>query len=79
MHKKVYEKVVQGKSDYNIAFDDLRNLLIDLGFQYRRQRGSHIMYWHEGAGIFVNLQKDGANAKAYEVRQVRDAIKKYGL
>ena len=79
MNKKVYEAVVSGQSDYNIDFSDLQNLIVALGFQYRRQRGSHTMYFHAGIGEFMNIQRDGAKAKGYEVRQLREIIKKHGL
>ena len=79
MNKKVYESVVSGHADYSIDFSDLQNLILDLGFTYRRQKGSHIMYYHKGANAFMNIQRDGAKAKGYEVRQLREIINKHGL
>ena len=79
MNKQIYNSVISGKADHSISFSDFQNLVVDLGFQFRRQRGSHTMYYHPGVNAFMNIQKDGAKAKAYEVRQLREIIRKYGL
>jgi hypothetical protein len=36
-------RILQGKSDANISFDDLRHLLVWLGFE-ERTRGSHHIF-----------------------------------
>lgn len=79
MNQNIYNSVISGKSDYNINFSDFQTLLTGLGFKFKRQKGSHIMYYHEGVRAFMNIQKDGAKAKGYEVRQLREIILKYGL
>lgn len=79
MNKKVYDNVMSGNSDNNIKFNDFRNLIIDLGFNFMRQSGSHIQYFHYGINAFMNIQNDGSKAKGYEVRQLRKIILKYGL
>ncbi len=77
-HEKLLELVLQGRSDANIAFSDLRGLLLDLGFE-ERTRGSHHIFRHPGVEERINLQRDGANAKPYQVRQVRHVILRYQL
>jgi len=47
-YKKTLEKLLRGTSDANIAFDDLRSLLLKLGFSERIQGGHHI---YRKAGI----------------------------
>ena len=74
MNIKVYNAVVGGKSDNNIGFTDFRNLIVDLGFVFRRQKGSHTMYYHNEINAFMNIQKDGNKAKAYQVEQLRSII-----
>ena len=37
------------------------------------------MYSKAGVADLINLQRDGANAKPYQVRQVRNVIVKYKL
>ncbi len=75
---KVLDKVLRGTSDANIAFDDLCRLLRRIGFD-ERIRGSHHIFAKEGVEEILNLQPKGANAKPYQVRQVRNVILKYKL
>lgn len=79
MNQKIYHDVLSGNSDNNIRFSDFRNLIVDLGFEYMRQNGSHIQYFHNGINAFMNIQKSGSKAKGYEVRQLRKIIQKHGL
>ena len=79
MNKKVYESVKSGQSDNNIGYVDFRNLIIDLGFEFERKRGSHAIYYHAGLNEFMNIQPDGNKAKAYQIRQLRDIIKEHNL
>ncbi len=37
------------------------------------------MFSREGVAELLNLQRDGAMAKPYQVRQVRRLIERYGL
>ena len=77
-YRKLLERVISGRSDANIRFDDLRNLLALLGFE-ERSRGSHHIFVRAGVEDMINLQKEGHMAKPYQVRQVRAVITKYGL
>jgi hypothetical protein len=56
-----------------IRFDDLCGLLEGLGFE-KRVKGSHHLFRRSGVPEMINLQRDGGNAKAYQVRQVRSVI-----
>lgn len=69
---------MRGASDANIDFDDLCGLLGHLGFTLR-VRGSHHVFSKPGVSERINLQRDGARAKPYQVRQVRSIIVKYHL
>ncbi len=71
-------RILQGESDANIDFDDLRRLLGWLGFE-ERIRGSHHIFRKQGVRELINLQKEGNKAKVYQVRQVRRIILRYGL
>ena len=48
-----------------------------LGFD-ERVRGNHI-FTRDGIPEIVNLQPKGRQAKAYQVRQVRELIERYDL
>jgi hypothetical protein len=71
-------RILQGTSDANIPFNDLRQLLRRLGFE-ERTRGSHHMFRKAGVEEKINLQRDDSKAKVYQVRQVRGIILKYKL
>lgn len=75
---KLRQKILDGKSDANIRFEDLRNFLLSLGF-VERIKGSHHNYRKEGVAEKPNLQRDGSKAKSYQVRQIRDTLRKYDL
>lgn len=77
-HEKTMDRILRGTSDANIAFDDLRGLLLHLGFE-ERIRGSHHLYRKEGIEEKINVQRDGSKAKPYQVRQVRAIILKHHL
>jgi len=76
--KKTLEKVLRGSSDANIRFDDLRTMLVDLGFE-ERIRGSHRIFRRDDIEEIVTLQPKGSKAKSYQVKQVRQLINKYRL
>ena len=71
-------RILQGKSDANINFDELRHLLRWLGFE-ERTRGSHHIFRRHGVRELINLQREGSKAKVYQVRQVRKVVGRYGL
>ena len=79
MNKKVYQAVISGKSDNNINYKDFQNLIVNLGFDFARQRGSHEMYFNDEIKRYMNIQNDGSKAKPYEIKQLRNLIKEFDL
>ena len=77
-HDKLLDRILRGVSDANIPFDGLCQLLRRLGFD-SRVKGSHHIFSRAGVEEILNLQPRGANAKPYQVKQVRDVILKYKL
>ena len=79
MIKNILEKVLSGLNDKNLNFNDLKKIILDLGFTERIKRSHHI-YFKTGIIEIINLQslKDG-KAKAYQVKQARNIILKYEL
>ncbi|MGO8702941.1 MAG: type II toxin-antitoxin system HicA family toxin [Candidatus Brocadiia bacterium] len=75
---KILDRVLRGDSDANVPFAALRGLLRRLGFQ-ERIRGSHHIFFKQGVVEILNLQRKGANAKPYQVKQVRSVIVQYKL
>ena len=72
------QRILSGRADANIRFDDLRLFLLRLGF-VERVRGSHHIFRKEGVRERVNLQSDGSHAKPYQVRQVRQVVLRHQL
>ena len=75
---KLIQKILQGRSDASIGFEELRSLLKSLGFE-ERIRGSHHIFRRAAVEERINLQREDSKAKPYQVRQVRAVILKYRL
>jgi hypothetical protein len=75
---KLLLKLLRGTSDASFAFDDLRYIVLHLGFT-ERITGSHHVYRKAGIEEHLTLQPKSKDAKSYQVKQVRDLIVKYGL
>lgn len=69
-HEKLLRTILDGESDVNIRFADVRALMLYLGFE-ERVRGSHHIYRKSGVITRLNLQADDTNAKPYPIRQLR--------
>jgi predicted RNA binding protein YcfA (HicA-like mRNA interferase family) len=76
--EKTLEKLLRGESDANILFEELCQLLQARGFRMRVS-GSHHIFTMTGVMERINLQREGAKAKPYQVRQVRKTLANYKL
>ncbi len=77
--EKLILKILQGLADKNIDFDDLKKVLLRLGFE-ERIKGSHHIYTKEDVEEIINIQPSNeGKAKPYQVKQVRELILKYQL
>ena len=77
-YDKLISKILSGASDSNISFDEICQLLRNLGFE-ERIRGSHHIFTKNGIEEILNLQPNGSHAKTYQVKQVRNVMVKYKL
>ncbi len=77
-YEKLLLKIISGKADANIEFEELRNLLKHLGFE-ERIKGSHHIFRKESVAEKINIQQDGSKAKPYQVKQARNVIVKNKL
>ncbi len=75
---RLRRRILDGRSDANIRFEDLRRFLLRLGF-VERTKGSHHIFRKPGVRELVNLQRDGNQAKPYQVRQIRRIVLMYSL
>ena len=76
--ERLRQRILSGRADANIRFDDLRSFLLRSGF-IERVWGSHHIYRKPGIRELVNLQRDGRQAKPYQVRQIRRIVLRYDL
>ena len=71
---KLLHKILQGYSDKNTDFDELRNILFKLGFA-ERIKGSHHIFTSDLIEEIINIQPvTGNKAKPYQVKQIRQLI-----
>jgi len=75
---KILFKILSGRSDRNIPFSELCYILEKLGFQ-KRIKGDHHIFYHDRIVEIINIQPIGSEAKAYQVKQIRNIILKYKL
>ncbi len=75
---KLIRRILEGRSDANISFSELRSLLLHLGFE-ERTKGSHHIFHRDGIEEMINLQKDDGQAKPYQVKQIRQLILRHEL
>lgn len=76
--EKILIKILCGTKDKSIHFDDLCSALIHFGFK-ERINGSHHIFYKDGIEEIINIQPNGAKAKPYQVKQVRQIALKYKL
>jgi hypothetical protein len=77
-YEKLFASLMSGTADKNFLFSDLQMILGRLGFQCRI-KGDHFIYTKDEIEEIINIQPVGNKAKAYQVKQVRQAILKYHL
>jgi len=69
-------------SPNNFSFKELCKLAEDVGFQFERQNGSHLIYQHravKGIGSMMNFQNRKGKAKPFQVRQLVAFIEEHDL
>jgi predicted RNA binding protein YcfA (HicA-like mRNA interferase family) len=77
-YEKIFAGILSGRNDQSIRFTELVHLLLAMGFN-ERVKGSHHIYYRQDIEEILNLQPKGPQAKAYQVRQVRNIILKYRM
>jgi hypothetical protein len=59
---KILLRILSGRADANIPFDELTYLLAALGFD-SRVKGSRHIFWRDGVTAILNLQPRDGKAK----------------
>ena len=76
--EETLQRVFDPAAVANIRFEDIRQLLIHMGFE-EWITGSHHIFRKRGIPGRLNVQRDGSHAKAYQVRQIRKFILEHHL
>jgi hypothetical protein len=77
--EKLLKRILAGRADANIAFDELRGLLSRLGYA-EHIKGAHHIFRVAGRPEIIDIQPQKyGEAKAYQVRQVRAIFRTYGI
>jgi predicted RNA binding protein YcfA (HicA-like mRNA interferase family) len=71
--RKLLNRILSGKSDSNVNFNELCNFIESLGFG-KRIKGSHYIFRKDVIDTKIVLQKDGSEAKPYQLKQVRKLL-----
>ena len=77
-YDKLLQSILSGTADANVSFNDLRNLLLRLGFA-ERVNGDHHIFTRDDVQEILSLQPKSGKAKPYQVRQVRSVIVRHQL
>lgn len=77
-YTKLLQSILSGRSDANIPFNEMRQVLLSLGFA-ERIRGDHHIFTKDGIAEILNLQPIGSLAKPYQVKQIRTILVRYKL
>lgn len=64
---------------HNVRFTDMIDLVEGFGFRLDRTRGSHHLFVHPDVPEVLNLQAEGGEAKAYQIRQFLRLIEEHDL
>lgn len=75
---KILSHLLSGRSDKNIKFKDIVNVLLKLNFDVRI-KGDHHIFTKEGIVEIINIQPKNKIAKPYQVKQIRNIILSYKL
>lgn len=79
MNRRRLLRRLSAGSLHNVRFDDLVDLAEGFGFKLDRTRGSHNLFVHPDVPGVLNLQPEGGEAKAYQIRQFLRLVEEYEL
>ncbi|MCI8874160.1 MAG: type II toxin-antitoxin system HicA family toxin [Lachnospiraceae bacterium] len=78
-YDKIRSDILSGKCDKNISETDMRFFLDKIGAVNRRTNGSHIQYTIDNIPELINIQPKNGKIKPYQVKEIRNIVKKYRL
>jgi predicted RNA binding protein YcfA (HicA-like mRNA interferase family) len=63
-NEKVIQKILSGRQDQSVNFQELVTLLLTFGFS-ERIKASHHIFFKDNIMEIINIQPDGSKAKPY--------------
>ncbi len=72
--EKLKEKIMSGRSDRNITFQDAVTFLKHEGFVLVHGEGSHHFFRHPITRNVVNIPRHGKEIKPIYVKKIREAL-----
>ena len=76
--KKLFKEIIQSRGK-NVLFTDFVLILEAFGFQFDRINGSHHIFIHKSSKQLISVQRDGKDAKAYQIKQFISIVEKFNL
>ncbi len=75
-----YDKLLQSVFDATVSmrFEDACKIAELIGFSRKGGQGSHVIYGRDDEIKLLNFQNRNGTIKSYQIRQLRDMVKKYG-
>jgi predicted RNA binding protein YcfA (HicA-like mRNA interferase family) len=67
------------ESRTDVRFNDLLQVAMAFGFEFKGMKGSHVVYSRRDLGEILTLQSVNGKAKPYQVKQLIDLIDRYNL
>ncbi|MDT7855264.1 type II toxin-antitoxin system HicA family toxin [Rubrivirga sp. S365] len=77
-HDKLLARLLRGTSDASFSFEELRSVLLRLGFEQRAPRGSHYTFSHPAVPSILTVPKHRPVKRVY-VRKARALITEHNL
>jgi predicted RNA binding protein YcfA (HicA-like mRNA interferase family) len=75
-HDKLLQSVFN--APVSIRFEDVCKVAELIGFSRKGGQGSHVVYGRDDEIKLLNFQNRNGSIKPYQLRQLRDMVKKYG-
>ena len=78
-YDKIRSDILSGKCDKNISETDMSFFLDKIGVMHKRTNGSHMQYTIDNVPELINIQPKNGKIKPYQVKEIRNIVKKYKL
>ena len=74
---KIWEELLRHQR--NVRFKDFCRVIEWFGFDKKGGKGSHLTYYLSGVREILDVQSFGSEAKPYQIKQLINVVKLYGL